>query len=78
MLAGVFDLQAMTKNLGTLFRDRYLEQPGFRPRNHRARRLVVKEHRNLHGLGAVSADNSAAIGQVGSQDRMRIGMSKLK
>jgi len=78
MFAGILDLKAMTKNLRTFFRDRYFKQPGFRPCNHCARRLIVKEHRNLHGLGAISADDRAAIGKMGSEDRMGIAMAKLE
>jgi hypothetical protein len=78
MLARIFYLQAMTKNLGTCFRDRYFKQPGFRPRNHCARWLIIQQQRNLHGLGAISADDRAPIGQMGSQDRMGIAMPKLE
>jgi hypothetical protein len=78
MLARIFDLQSMTKNLGTFFRDRYFKQPGFRPRNHCAWWLIVKQQRNLHGLGAISANDRAAIGQMGAQDRMGIAMPKLE
>jgi hypothetical protein len=78
MLARIFDLQAMTKNLGTFFRDCYFKQPGFRPRNHCAWWLIVQQQRNLHGLRAISANDRAAVGQVGAQDRMGIAMPKLE
>jgi hypothetical protein len=68
---GIMHFQAISEDRSAPL-DRQLEQAGFRPLRHRARRLAIDEQKDGGGIGPIGAHDDALAGGMRAQNRVGV------